>query len=76
MAMNDNFLKLMFLCPKKFHSLQNDFLFSPKRMKNENVEKLVTNLHDKKKYILHKKNSKQTLKDQVGLQIIRIRNTE
>ena len=61
----DSFLKLMFLCPKKFHSLQNNFLFSPKRMKNENFEKLVTNLHDKKKYILHRRNSRQTLKHQV-----------
>ena len=75
-VMNDNFLKLMFLYPKKFHGLQKDFLFLPKRMKNENAEKLVANLHDKKKYVLHMKNPKQALKHQVGLKFYTDKNTE
>ena len=33
--------------PEKLHELHNDLLCLPERMKIENVEKLVTNSHDK-----------------------------
>ena len=45
----------------KFHEPLNDLPFLPKRLKFENVEKLVTNLHDKTKYVIHMRNLKQAL---------------
>ena len=45
----------------KVHDFDNDFSFLPERMKIENVKKLVANLHDKTKYVIHMKNLKQAL---------------
>ena len=39
----------------------NDLPFLPKIMKIEKVEKLLANLHDKSKYIIHIRNLKQPL---------------
>ena len=47
--------------PEKLHELHNDLPFSPERMKNEKVEKLVTNLHDKTEHVIHIRNLKQPL---------------
>ena len=52
----DIFLKLIF--PEKLHKLHNDLPFL---MKNEKVENLVTNLHDKTRYVIHIRNLKQAL---------------
>ena len=41
------------------HELCNDLSFLPKKKKIEKVKKLVTNLHDKTKYVLHMRNLKQ-----------------
>ena len=37
--------------PEKLHELHNDLSFLPKRTKIEKIEKLVSNLHDKEKYL-------------------------
>ena len=47
--------------PEKLLELHNDLPFLPERMKLEKVEKLVTNLHDKSEYVIHKRNLKQAL---------------
>ena len=43
------FLKVDIHCPEKLHDLHNRLPFLPERIKIENVEKLVANLHVKKK---------------------------
>ena len=47
--------------PENLHDLHNDFSFLPERMKIEKVEKLVANLHNKKEYVKHVRNLKQSL---------------
>ena len=44
--------------PKELHDLHNDYPLAPERLKIGNVEKLIPNLWDKKKYIVHHKNLK------------------
>ena len=39
--------------PKKLHDLHSDLPFLPKRMKTDKCKKLVCNLRNKKKYIVH-----------------------
>ena len=46
---------------EKLHRLHNDLPFLPERMKNEKVEKLVVNLHDKAEYVKHIRNLHQSL---------------
>ena len=43
------------------HDIHNDLPFLPKRMKIDKCEKLVCNLHNKKKYVVHIKSLKQAL---------------
>jgi len=47
--------------PKELHDLHNDYPLAPERITVNKVEKLIPNLEDKKKYILHCKNLKQYL---------------
>ena len=47
--------------PKKLYELHSDFPFLPEIKKLKNVEKLVTNFHDKTEYVIHIKNLKQAL---------------
>ena len=47
--------------PKKLHDLPSDFPFLPERMEIDKCKKLVCNLHDKKKYVLHIRSLKQAL---------------
>ena len=47
--------------PKKLHDLHSDSPFLPRRMKIDKCEKLVCNLHNKKKYVVHIKSLKQAL---------------
>ena len=47
------FLKVDVQHPEKLHKLLNDLPFLPERMKIGKVEKLVTNLHDRTKYVIH-----------------------
>ena len=44
---------------EKLHELHNDLPFLPERIKIENFEKLVVNLHDKTEYVIHTKELKQ-----------------
>ena len=39
--------------PKELHDLQNDIPFMCNKMKVNGVEKLIPNLYDKRKYIVH-----------------------
>ena len=49
--------------PEKLHDLHNDYPFCPERVKCENgVEKLIPNLRDKTKYVIHYKNLFQCLR--------------
>ena len=57
--------------PKKLHDLHNDYPLCPERvMCKNNVEKLIPNLRDKKKYVLHYKNLIQYLR--LGMKLTRI----
>ena len=46
---------------KKLHDLHSDLPFLPERMEINKCKKLVCNLHDKKKYVVHIKSLKQAL---------------
>ena len=49
--------------PEKLHDLHNDYPFCPERVKyNNRVEKLIPNLSDKTKYVIHYRNLIQCLK--------------
>ena len=47
--------------PKKLHDLRSDLPFLPKRIKIDKCKKLVCDLHNKKKYVVHIKSLKQAL---------------
>ena len=47
--------------PRKLHDLHSDLPFLPKRMKIDKCKKLVCNLRNKKKYIVHIRSLKQAL---------------
>ena len=47
--------------PEKLHDLHNDIPFMCSKMKVNGVEKLIPNLYDKKKYIIHTRALKQAL---------------
>ena len=47
--------------PKKLQDLHNDLPFLPKRIKIDKCKKLVGDLHNKKKYVVHIKSLKQAL---------------
>ena len=53
--------------PENLHNLYNDLPFLPERMKMEKVEKLVANLHDKTKYVIHIRHLKQALNHELVL---------
>ena len=59
--------------PKELHDKHNDYPLSPEKVKCKNgVEKLIPNLRDKTKYVLHYKNLIQCL--DMGLKVTRIHN--
>ena len=47
--------------PRKLHGLHSDLPFLPKRMKIDKCKKLVCNLCNKKKYVVHIRSLKQAL---------------
>ena len=47
--------------PRKLHDLHSDLPFLPERMKTDKCKKLVCNLRDKKKYVVHMRSLKQAL---------------
>ena len=57
--------------PENLHDLHNDYPFCPERVECKNgVEKLIPNLRDKTKYIIHYKNLIQCLK--AGMKLTKI----
>ena len=47
--------------PAKLLELHNDFPLLPERIKIEKFQQLVTDLHDKREYVIHIRNLKQVL---------------
>ena len=65
------FLEVDLQYPEKLHDLHNDYPLCPERVKcKNNVEKLIPNLRDKKKYVLHYKNLIQCIR--YGMKLTRI----
>ena len=65
------FLEVDLQYPEKLHDLHNDYSLCPERVKcKNNVEKLIPNLRDKKKYVLHYKNLIQCIR--YGMKLTRI----
>ena len=56
--------------PKELHDSHSDLPFLPKKMKIDKCKKLVCNLHNKKKYVVHIKSLKQALNH--GLKLKRV----
>ena len=56
--------------PRGLHDLHNDYPLAPERLKINNVEKLIPNLWDKEKYIVHHKNLELYL--ELGLKVKKI----
>ena len=56
--------------PKRLHKLHSDLPFLPKRMKIDKCQKLVCNLLNKKKYVVHIKSLKQALNH--GLKFLKV----
>ena len=56
--------------PKELHDLHNDYPLAPKRLKIGGVEKLIPNLWDKKKCVVHHEALKQY--EALGLKITKI----
>ena len=56
--------------PKKLHDLHSDLQFLPKRMKIDKCKKLVCNLRNKKKYLVHIRSLKQALNH--GLKLTKV----
>ena len=53
--------------PKELHDLHNDYPLAPEQIEMNKVEKLIPNLRDKEKHVLHHKNLKQYL--DLGLEL-------
>ena len=56
--------------PMELHDSHNDLPFMCERMKINGVEKLIPNLHDKKRYVIHIRALDQALKHGLVLELI------
>ena len=56
--------------PKSLHDLHNDYPLAPEQIEVNKVKKLIPNLGDKKKYVIHYENLKQYLN--LGLKLTHI----
>ena len=56
--------------PRRLHDYHNDYPLAPESVKIGNVEKLIPNLNNKEKYVLHYENLKQY--EEMGLKIRKI----
>ncbi|XP_072021514.1 uncharacterized protein [Amphiura filiformis] len=56
--------------PKELHDLHNDFPLAPERLIVNKVEKLIPNLNDKEKYVIHHVALKQCL--ELGLKLTKV----
>ena len=64
------FLEVDLIYPNRLHNLHNEYPLAPERQIINNVEKLIPNLNNKKKYVLHHENLK--LYERLGLKIKKI----
>lgn len=53
------FLEVDLEYPKRLHDLHSDYPVAPEPLKVNKVYKLIPNLNDKTKYVIHYKNLKQ-----------------
>ena len=56
--------------PKELHDTHNEYTLVPERLRVNKVDKLIPNLNNKEKYVIHHKNLKQYL--DLGLKLIKI----
>ena len=56
--------------PEKLHGVRKDYPFAPEKVKVNKVDKLIPNLWNKKKYVIHYENLKQYLS--LGLKLTTI----
>ena len=63
-------LEVDLVYPMNLHDLHNDYPLAPERIKVNNVDKLIPNLGNKEKYVIHYKNFKQYLS--LGLKLVKI----
>ena len=56
--------------PQELHDLHNEYPLAPERIKIDNIDKLIPNLRNKEKYVLHYENLKQY--ESLGLKIKKI----
>ena len=56
--------------PQELHDKHNDYPLAPEKFKVGKVEKLIPNLYDKKKYVIHRDNMKQY--KSLGMKITKI----
>ena len=56
--------------PKSLHDLHNDYPLAPEQIVVNKVKKLIPNLGNKKKYVIHYENLKQYLS--LGLKLVKI----
>ena len=56
--------------PKSQHDLHNDYPLAPEQIKVNKVDKLIPNLENKEKYVIHYKKLKQYLS--LGLELVKI----
>ena len=62
------FLEVDVQYTKKVHEPHNDLLFLPQKIMIEETEKLVANLPDHTKYVIHRKILKQALKSRTSFE--------
>ena len=56
--------------PKHLHDVHNEYPLAPERLRVNKVDKLIPNLNNKEKYVIHHKNLKQYL--DLGLKLTKI----
>ena len=56
--------------PKELHDLHNEYPLAPEKIKVSGVKKLIPNLKDKEKYVIHHENLKQYL--EMGIRLKKI----
>ena len=54
------------------YNLRNDLPFFPERIKIENIEKVVANLHEKTEYVIDIRNLKKALNQELLLKKVHI----
>ena len=63
-------LEVDLVYPLSLHDLHNDYPLAPERIEINKVDKVIPNLGNKQKYVIHYKNLKQYLS--LGLKLVKI----